>query len=280
MKITSSSNKWIKEIRKLNNKKYRRQSGLFVAEGLRFIESLLSFDVKMEAFLYDEEIFSVENSDDTNTTITSIKKEVQNIIASLRKNSEAKIIEVSSDVIHKLFDTKTPQGVLAIVHQKKSTFEELLSSKKPIMILDRLQDAGNLGTLIRTADCADMGGVILLTGCVDMYNDKVLRSTMGGVCSVPILENIDWYDVKDRLMDAGYKILAADVHSDYTIYDEDYNTLVVVIIGNEANGIAEHILNDKMVKRITIPNMGRMESLNASVAGSIIMYEMLRQRIG
>ncbi len=270
MKITSDKNRWIKEVRKLKTKKGRRQTGLFVAEGLRFIQSLIELDASIEALLYDESMLMDDG----------YSADLEIIIQNLQKNSTTQMLEVSSDIINKLFDTKTPQGILAIVSQKKSAFEELLSQKKPILILDRLQDAGNVGTIIRTADCAGMGGIVLLNGSVDLYNDKVLRSTMGGVCSVPIVENILWEDVKCHLCDAGYTILCADIHADSCIYDVDYNKPVAVIIGNEANGISKAILEDEWTQSITIPNMGRMESLNASVAASVIMYEIVRQRLG
>ncbi len=264
MKITSSQNKWIKEVRKLNNKKYRRSSGLFVAEGVRFIKSLMELDALIEAILYDENILNDEAN-------------LQMIINNVHSSSNTQILEVSSEIINKLFDTKTPQGVLAIVHQKKSTLKEILSYQKPIFILDRLQDAGNLGTLIRTADCAGIGGIIMLSGSVDIYNNKVLRSTMGGIYSLPIVEDMHWNDVKLQLIQSGYNIFAADVNATNSIYDVSYTNKTAVIIGNEANGISKHIVEDADIHIVTIPNVGRMESLNAAVAGSVIMYEILRQ---
>ncbi len=261
MKITSSNNKWIKDVKKFKTKKGRRQNGVFVAEGLRFLRSLLELGAEIEVVLYSDELVG----DEYRQNVPSIN---------------FPIIEVSADVLNPLFETETPQGIIAVVKQPSWSFEDLLKDKKPIMILDRLQDPGNLGTIIRTADCAGLGGIVMLKGCVDMYNDKVLRSTMGAIATVPILEGLSWSETKQNLLNQGYDIFSAEVSSN-RYYDEvDYSLPSAVIIGNEANGIAQDICDDKSVSSITIPNMGQMESLNASVAGAVIMYEMLRQRRG
>ncbi len=304
MKITSSNNKWIKDIRKFKTKKGRRQHKVFVAEGLRFLRSLLELDAEIEVVLYSDDFYEKQLKEENykkenykeNDNLSSVnifdenvnRKEnfINFLIGNLHLKNKSSyfkcpVLEVSNDVLNPLFDTETPQGIIAVAKQKKWTWDDLFFENKPLIVLDRLQDPGNMGTIIRTADCAGMGGIVLLKGCVDIYNDKILRSTMGAISAVPIIDGVDWDKARSMLLDKGYNIYKAVVYS-ANYYDKvDFNNSPsAIIIGNEANGIADDILSDDLITPITIPNMGRMESLNASVAASVIMYEMLRQSRG
>lgn len=136
-----------------------------------------------------------------------------------------------------------------------------------------------MGTIIRTADAAGMTGVIVSKGCVDVYNPKVLRSTMGSIFHIPICQSQDIFETMDRMKKRGIKICAAHLEGSCDYFDLEYKNNIAIVIGNEANGISEEVKNfaDILVR---IPMPGRAESLNASVAAGILMYEILRKNIG
>lgn len=263
MKVTSAQNQFLKEIRRLKTKKGRNQLFQFVAEGFRFVHSLWHVQAGIEFVLYSESYGRTQAERDFLTAL-------------LEKNLFP-VKEVSQHLFEDLCQTQSPQGILAAVNRPSWQWCDLISCQKPIVVLDRIQDPGNLGTLVRTADCADVGGIVLLKGSVDLFNDKVLRSTMGAIFSVPVLENMEWENVKKELSDFGYEILATSIHGD-TFYDDiDYTVPKAIVIGNEAQGVSKSILS-QTVKKIQIPNEGKSESLNAGVAGAVIMYETFRQR--
>nr|WP_255813407.1 RNA methyltransferase [Acidaminobacter sp. JC074] len=163
-----------------------------------------------------------------------------------------------------LVETETPQGILAIVK-----IEEVPLREGPVLFLDKIQDPGNLGTLIRTAEAAGFGGVILRKGCTDPYSQKSIRSSMGSIVSIPVLMGRDI----DDLMKLDYKIYGAALEGGKPYRDFTYDVKTLLIIGNEGNGITDEVL-DICHERIYIPMKGDVESLNASIAGGILMFEI------
>lgn len=148
---------------------------------------------------------------------------------------------------------------------------------KFIIILDEIQDPGNMGTIIRTADAFGASGVVLTPNCVDIYNPKVVRSTMGSLFHIPIAQVEDKIQLIEELKNKHVKIYATSLESANYVYDIDFRRDFALVIGNESKGISQQILDlaDNIVK---IPIMGNAESLNAAIASSIIMYETVRQR--
>lgn len=187
---------------------------------------------------------------------------------------------VSDSVFKKISDTVTPQGILAVVKQKKYSVDDIIANRRKdgscIVVLDRLQDPGNLGTIVRTGEGAGISGIILSSDCADIYNPKVIRSTMGSIFRVPfaISENLP-LDI-DKLKKDGITTYAAHLNGE--VYNRGVFTKdCALLIGNEARGLSDAVA-EKADKRIKIPMEGKVESLNAAVATAILMYEVKSSR--
>ncbi|HHV96503.1 MAG TPA: 23S rRNA (guanosine(2251)-2'-O)-methyltransferase RlmB [Clostridiaceae bacterium] len=265
--ITSENNPLIKEVKSLKLKKYREQKELFFIEGVRFVE---------EALLSEEEIKAL--------IISKSMANDQNVIELVRKaeqrNSSIKLCSVPDNMFKNLSDTQTPQGVIAVVKMKAYNLNDAVGRNNGknnlFIILDAVQDPGNMGTIIRTADAAGFNAVIAGKGCVDIYNPKVLRSTMGSIFHIPVIETDDLSHAINYLKSKGIKIYASHLNGMKNYYELNLSHDIAFIVGNEANGISDQIaaLADCLIK---IPMYGRAESLNAAIAAGILMYEVVRQ---
>lgn len=185
---------------------------------------------------------------------------------------------ISENVCKHISDTKTPQGVTAVVKQSSLTFEELLNLEEAplFIVLENLQDPGNLGTILRTAEGAGVTGIIMNRETVDPYNPKVIRSTMGTIFRVPFVIVDDLPGALARLKEAGVASYAAHLGGT-SFYDQDYTKGTAFLIGNEGNGLTEEIT--KLAEhKIKIPMKGKVESLNAAIASTVLVYEAQRQR--
>lgn len=241
----------IKLVRKLAQKKFRNELKLFVAEGLRLCEEVPPAQV--EFGFYTREFLS-------DTRAVALVKRLKNLE------------EVSSSTMEKISDTQTPQGILLVVKQKFSSLEEV-AAKKIIAVLDGVQDPGNVGTILRTAAAFDCG-VIMLEGSAEIFNPKVVRSSMGAIFYVPIIvtSRADFL----RAM-SSREILAAAVDSSAEIYFRHDFTRnpVAIVFGSEANGVSKEILD--VAGKIFIPMSGHAESLNVATSAAIILSEVVRQ---
>lgn len=256
--ITSNQNSLIKEIQLVQKKKKERiKQEVFIVEGLRAVEEIPK-DWHVKKYVVAESFEAVAN----------------NII----KNSNAPVFYVIDEIFKNITDTKTPQGILAVVSFPKHSIEEVLSIDKGFFIIgDEIQDPGNLGTLIRTAHGAGADGVFLSEGCVDIYNPKTIRATMGSIFHIPTFTNIDIEWLVRELYRTNCNIYATALETNKTLYDYDYTQKTAIIIGNEANGIRQKT-KDVVNDFIKIPMPGGSESLNASIAAGICMFEVVRQR--
>ena len=252
MMITSTSNEQIKNIIQLKEKsKVRKQKKQYVVEGLKMFSEVPKEDLRG---VYVSEHFLKENEG---------------------KLQGVNFQTVSDSVFKKISDTVTPQGVLAVVAQKENTLDEILNNRRKnkscIVVLDRLQDPGNLGTILRTAEGAGVSGIVMSSDCADIYNPKVIRSTMGSIFRVPFSVVDDLPAAVERIREKGITTYAAHLQG------EDYNKGVfekdiALLIGNEAAGLSKEV-SEKADQWIKIPMEGKVESLNAAVAAAILMYE-------
>jgi len=273
--ITSVNNPLIKKIKSLKVKKYRELNGLFFIEGKRFVEEALLSGADIEHIIVSREM---EKDTEISRLITMGREKAKEIIA------------VSQNVLNEISDTTTPQGILAVVKMKKYSLEDIVPEEndnlcdnikenpcRHYVILDGIQDPGNMGTIIRTADAAGFNGVIVSKGCVDLYNPKVLRSTMGSVFHIPVYFSDDLAETLDKLKSRAVKIYASHLNATKNYYEVDMTRNAAIIIGSEANGISDISVEmaDELIK---IPMPGKAESLNASVAAGLLMYETIRQR--
>ena len=253
--ITSASNEQIKQIIQLKEKsKVRKQKNQFVVEGIKMFSEIP--DDQLVA-TYVSESFAEENK-----------------YAFKGENFEL----VSDSVFKKISDTVTPQGIVAVVKQKSYSIDYIIEKrnkeKSCIVVLDRLQDPGNMGTIVRTGEAAGISGIIMSKDSADIYNPKVIRSTMGSIFRVPFSIVDDLAAAVDTLKDNGITTYAAHLKGE--LYNSGSLTKdCALLIGNEARGLSEEI-SAKADKLIKIPMHGKVESLNAAVATAILMYEAAR----
>lgn len=254
--MLGKDNRFIKNALKLKQKKYRELEGKFLVEGLRFVAEA-AVSGKAEYILYSSRFLNLRGHEEI-------------------LNSEVEKYEVTEDVIKELSDTETPQGVVGIVNKDRFTFEDVKNNF--VIITDGVQDPGNLGTIIRTADAGGAGAVVIIKGTVDVYNSKTLRSTMGSIFHIPILFYDSFEEASRDLKDRGYRIFASSLDAEGYIYSCDFKGSTAIVIGNEANGIPEEHLKAS-TDLIKIPMPGQAESLNAAAAAAVIIYEVVRQRL-
>ena len=257
-RIESRDNKWVKRLNGLKIKKNRDKEGVFVAEGLRFISEVPS-DWKVEAYVVSESF--VQDND-----LTMYEK-------------KAEVLCMPDALFASVCDTENPQGILAVCKKLDWDMDAVFAKEKPFLILaEELNDPGNLGTVIRTADACGADAVFLSKGSVDLYNPKVLRSTMGSMFHVPVFLNVDLHELSSKLKEKNIPLYAAHLKGDTYPYSLDLENSCAFIIGNEARGLSDDAadLCDRWVK---IPMPGQAESLNASIAAGVLMYEVVRQRL-
>lgn len=254
--IESSSNAQIKKIQKLKKTaKYRREEGLFVVEGWKMTEEALNRQLVKNLYV------AAEAEEKFKERLKSVPYEV-----------------LSDKLFRELSDTVTPQGILAVVQMPYYDKEILMFSEEAALLcLEDIQDPGNLGTMVRTAEGAGMAGIVLSKGCVDLFNPKVVRSTMGALFRVPFYICDDFAEELEQMKKNGFTLYAAHLKGTCDYTEVDYKGRTAILIGNEANGLTEETseLAQKLVK---IPMEGQLESLNAAVSAALLMYEVHRNR--
>ena len=267
MVITSASNEQIKKIVKLREKsKERKAEGLFVVEGIRIFKEIPAFDID-SVFVSESFVKNYIESDSKSATDNKYDN-----IPDLFSRVDYTV--VADNVFKKLSDTVNPQGVLAVVRMADYTLEEVLNNRdkdnSSIVVLDKIQDPGNLGTIIRTGEGAGITGVVMSSDTVDLYNPKVIRSTMGSIFRVPCVVVDDLSEAVTKIKDSGVTTYAAHLEGE-EIQGVDLANDRAFLIGNEANGLSDEVAN-LADKKIKIPMEGEVESLNAAVATAILIY--------
>ena len=252
--ITSLSNDKVKLIRALSDRKQRVRAGRFVIEGARLIDDALAAGVKPDWVLCAEQL-----TPRARATLAQLKAQ------------GVELIPVSDSVLQSCSETETPQGILAV-----APFPQLKLPDQPTLILiaDALRDPGNLGTLLRSAAAAGIDGVLLSPETVDAYSPKVVRGAMGAHFRLPIVQ-ADWALIAQRTRDL--KIYLASAEGELIYSEVDWTLPSALIVGGEANGASE-AASRLASARVSIPLANEVESLNAAVAASVILFEAKRQR--
>ena len=245
-RITSAQNEYIKKIAKLSSKKHREEQGLFLAEGEHLLQMLDGTDYVIDTVIMSDGFYEKNGSAYDETVV------------------------VPEGIFEKISDTKSPQGVIAVVGLPQD--EKTIKSGRYIYC-DNLQDPGNVGTVIRTADAFGFDGVILSKGSADVYSSKVIRSSQGSVFNIDIITETD-IDFLQKAKEDGFFLTSTALYGEsVSVKSMQTKTSQIFVIGNEGNGVSEKIL--KMSDEIAHINMyGKAESLNAAVAASILMYEV------
>jgi TrmH family RNA methyltransferase len=250
MLIKSSQNQTFKNLLKLQDKKFRRQNDVFIVEGKK-------------------QVFEISKDWDIRQIIVSQKYETIN-------NFEETII-LSERLFSKLSSTKSPQGIIAIVKKKHYKIEELINQTGIFVVLENIQDPGNLGTIIRSADAFGAKAIFVSKESADIYSDKTVRAAMGSLFHLPVIDNVDIKELILLLKRKKITIFAASLNSKKYLNELHCSQKVAFIIGNESNGIK--IETEKLVNAaFKIPMYGKAESLNVAVAASIIMYETVKNK--
>lgn len=274
--ICSTKNPRIKNLLKLEkSSKYRRECGLFVVEGIKSIKEAHHYCTVEDLYISEAWLSANRGSTDDEGLFDWLCG--QDL---LDRESVTRVEVLSGQVFEKISDTVTPQGLMAAVKFNEYDLELLLKKEKLFLIvLENLSDPGNMGTIVRTAEGAGADAVILGGGCVDAFSPKVVRSTMGALFRMPVFSYSDagFTELLKRLKQNGIKLYGAHLRGSVSYDEMSYGNRAGIIIGNESKGITEGTLEftDSLVK---IPMEGRVESLNASVAAGILMYEVYRQR--
>ena len=266
-------------IQYLNKGKKRKTDGVFVVEGIKMITEAPSASVVQ---LFVSASFARRMEGERHRVLPvrgrrgEMKRKEENRIFSLPVKPEV----VSDEVFARMSDTQSPQGVLAVLKQPGYTLEQILDGGKKaplLLLLEHLQDPGNLGTILRSAEGAGVSGVILSADSVDLFNPKVVRSTMGAIFRLPFFYAENFSQTICDIKKKGIRIFAADLEGSRDYDLEDYTAPSAFLIGNESRGLSEEAkaLADR---RIFIPMEGKLESLNAAVSAAVLVYEGARQR--
>lgn len=276
--LTSLQNEQVKYVVNLHKRKFREEMGEFLIEGWRFVEEAVNRDALLtKVFVCSER-----------------KNELWPRLAEVLQEKGVPVIEVDERVMRKMCDTENPQGILAIIKQPRWTWDDLTglrgsnasdgqydpnnekSTPLPvILILDGVQDPGNCGTILRTALAAGVTQVCLTEGTVDLYNLKVLRSTMGAIFSMKIVTGCQPSEILAFCQKQQIPVLTGDIQGT-ELYEADLHLPLALVVGNEGNGPSA-IFRGPEVTRVTIPMSHGVESLNVAMATGIILYEMRRR---
>lgn len=258
--ITSLSNPRVKQVVQWQSKaRERKKDDIFLVEGIKMYEEAPESSIK-ETYILEETLEKIKGT----------------VVA--EKLTRTGYETVSRDVFLKMSDTQTPQGILCVVKRPQFEVEKLLTAEKPLfVVLEDLQDPGNLGTIVRTGEGAGVTAVFMSKNTVDIYNPKTIRATMGSIYRVPHIYIEDMSALLEQLHNAGVETYAA--HLQGSNYYDSYSFAgpTAFLIGNEGNGLRKETA-DKARHYLKIPMEGQVESLNAAIATSLLMYETYRQR--
>lgn len=253
LEIESKNNNLFKEIKKLKEKKHRIKSNKYLIEGLRFVEEAIKSKVSIDSIIFTE----------------SFKEKNPELF--LKINENIKLIQMNEALLKQLCSTENPQGIVGVINMHNKE----LKSGELVVLVDKVQDPGNMGTIIRTAHAAGAAGIVMTKGTVDIYNDKTLRSTMGSIFYIPIVED-DSLDFVKSLKKEGYKLVVSSLQGKNNFFEENLQGKVMIAVGNEGNGVSDEVYDIADIK-VKIPMPGEAESLNVAVATSIMIYEKIRQ---
>lgn len=274
-RIESAANKKIKLAASLKKRKNRRETGLFIAEGVRLAELAVASDYEIEFALYTEDC--------------AADARAAAVLAALESRGVT-LCETTAALYKKASATETPQGLMLIMRAKKYRLAELMavdtdsaatssaSAQAPLfVVLDGVQDPGNVGTIIRTADAVGASGVILLEGTADAYSDKTVRASMGSLFHIPMVEGARAAEMLTLMEERGLTLYATAL--DETAREhfvQDFTRPCAIVLGNEGSGVSEAVL--ARAEKTYIPMYGHAESLNVGMSAAIVLYEAVRQR--
>ncbi|MBE6063667.1 MAG: RNA methyltransferase [Clostridium butyricum] len=254
--IESKGNNLFKETKKLKERKNRIKSGKYIIEGFRLVKEAFKVGIDVDYLI-----------------VTSDGKEKLELYLGGYLNEKINVYEMSDVLFKELIFTEQPQGIVAVINMNE---KPLNLNGSFYLLCDKVQDPGNLGTIIRTAHAVGVEGIILTKGTVDIYNEKTIRSTMGSIFYVPIHYDDENYTLVKQLKREGFKTVVTALDANKNFFEQDIRGKVLLTVGNEGNGVSDEIVELADIK-VKIPMPGNAESLNVAIATSVIMYEKVRQ---
>lgn len=258
--IESTANARVKEWAGLLEKKHRDRQSKFIVEGIHLVQEALRSDADVECIVYDAGLgVPTELTEDA-------------------RRSGHEWIAVTAAIVAKCTEARTPQPVFAVVRKSAAKLTDILRTENSLVaVLDGVQDPGNVGTIIRAADAAGAAGVIVGRGCADIYNPKTVRSTMGSLFHLPIVEG-ELTELLPQAREASAKIVSTSLQADRNCYEADYRGMTWFVFGSEGSGVSPEV-EAFVDEAIIIPMPGRAESLNVAMAASVLLFEAVRQRL-
>ena len=261
IEIHSKDNKTVKLAASLAEKKHRDALGAYLIEGPNLVREALQQGVRIQ-FIF------------TGAGALNQQQEIQDIL-SLAEDSDSAVCVLSEDCFAKIATSQTPQPIMAVAEKRTWQLRDVFSPGGNVLVLDRIQDPGNLGTLLRTAEATGFAGALIVKGGADPYGPKAVRAGAGCVFRFPLLLCESPVEALDILAEQRKTVWTADMEGT-PCYDAELAQNVAIVIGNEGNG-ADALFKENS-GRVTVPMAGQTESLNAGIAAAILMYESLRQR--
>ncbi|MBQ2218124.1 MAG: RNA methyltransferase [Firmicutes bacterium] len=261
IEIHSKDNKTVKLAASLAEKKHRDAMGAYLIEGPNLVREALQQGVRIQ-FIF------------TGAGALNQQQEIQDIL-SLAEDSDSAVCVLSEDCFAKIATSQTPQPIMAVAEKRTWQMRDVFSPGGNVLVLDRIQDPGNLGTLLRTAEATGFAGALIVKGGADPYGPKAVRAGAGCVFRFPLLLCESPAEALDILAEQRKQVWTADMEGT-PCYDAELAQNVAIVIGNEGNG-ADALFKENS-GRVTVPMAGQTESLNAGIAAAVLMYESLRQR--
>jgi TrmH family RNA methyltransferase len=257
--IVSVQNTRVKEWVQLLDRRGRDKQGKFLIEGIHLVEEAVAAEAPVATIVYSLD-----------------KDKPWQLYEQTKEHIEW--IGVSQAVLEKCSDTQTPQGIFAVVDKPSLDARQVLKVMHDfVVVIDGVQDPGNLGTIVRSADAVGASGVILGAGTVDLYNPKTIRSTMGSLFHLPIIE-ADLLRILPEAKAAGIQLVTTSLQAQHSCYETDLRQPTWIIMGNEANGVSAAVAAESNV-HVIIPMQGKAESLNVAMAATVLLFEASRQRM-
>lgn len=256
--ITSKDNEKIKYTKALLKSKNRIKELKFIIEGYRILTLAVDCNADIDYVFINEDFESKQENSEFLSTL---------------ENNKVKVYKTTNKNFKEFIDTENTQGIIGVINFREKSIQcDLDNNHKFVLVLDRIQDPGNMGTIIRTADAAGVDSIIALKGCVDIYNPKVIRSTMGSIFDMNIIQCTQ-EEAVEKLKKNNFSIVSSYLDTENYYNTLNYKDKVALVIGNEANGINDELISksDVLVK---IPIYGKAESLNAAISSAILMYEI------
>ena len=256
--ISSKDNERVKYTKSLLKGKNRQKESKYIIEGYRILTLAIECNADLD-YVFINEAFE--------------DKEEHKDFLKILKDKNIKVFRTNDKIFKELIDTENTQGILGVIRFKEKKIEHNINHEdKFVLILDRIQDPGNMGTIIRTADAAGVDAIIALKGCVDVYNPKVIRSTMGSIFDMNII-HCTQEECLEELKSKNFKIVSSYLNTDNYYHETKYHEKTALVIGNEANGVNDDLINQSDIL-VKIPIYGNAESLNAAISSAILMYEI------